>query len=1587
MTSLDVDTHEAEPLMEELAPSEAATWSTETFLRFSSFRDAYRAWHETAGFFQWLESSDYAVTLLAASNLRPLRFITRERGPMPRASSSHDVGTRAVHLMLCAPCCNITVVLSEEERRALTKLARVFPFHVRLNGVATRKEGSNTAVVHTTELEWQHGIIAGLLARAHREDCAWRDRHAADAKGSETEDTAVPCARQILLGSASLCVTESTTVRCFCAALKLRSTGAETSTNAAARVRCLLPRGTPPSVVRQWMEETLAVLEPAPSAVGSEATSVAPRLRYSGSNANERILQLFFTPKKRPRPETISGGAVSEAGVTGEAVLQYMALLMSLYGYIAVSANDTRPVEAGTSDAEDAASGHEAVAARARSRRSPPLDGPQCDCPSTIRRPTDEGGGSRRTHRETVTQSEIMSDADTMRLLGWRLRCQFCACGPPIMAVREGVTTITTAAVTVTRTMESVCTPTGTTAPPSAHAFCEEARVALEEEAHALPLDRGMGGAVKCGRGASSSGGSEDVLGTLAEVEAALRSADRSQRSDQLESEVEAREEGDEDAVPNTTQLPPPARSSVDEENDDHEAESVYTGSEVDRSVGREEGVPAKAGSGDAFGSGAAPLDEQRTQMSMDVALSQAEATAPPVAAAADYTAVTSPPALNTATTKTVMRRATRSVTTITITFSKRPTLQEGSQQPRVDVATVGHHDSCPWSRLFLTDAIDATALAAPQRFMDFTWSVGTDSDAVGEESVTNGSNDASSSVPTPGEQAACDAHDAAGRASADGEGLLVEPRDPPPLAGKRSHRTILILRFLLPEVERLITAWRLSEEWERTQPSGYLRHPLWRTWLTSQTLHPVHTESADGVMEQYLRTLERHLMPPPCTAEEVEMCEAHPIAAANDRSRDRSVRRQPGAGTMVNAEREALGSLGRLCVTIGAPLYSSNFTSSSQTLGAAWDVATRSLHECFASGKRATGSGTAARSGEARRLLSEGLRSLLQVSGASAAQGATVGSEAGLKGAITSAANEESREREEGAAVCAFLRTVEARYADSISHEGGSNASRFGLALQREAVPRALHELASFLYPTMETRAADGTSPTEAPVYVVKVAPGSANASPSLGLSDADRSCVMQYLQGMHRIAQEEHLQLQRMREKRQEVPRLADAKATAAVRIPAPSAAAAAASTPSAPAGRAPPAHSNSGKGRGGQQQRSKGNKAPNSSPHQPQLPNEKQRPPVLQPPPSHGNSTVPSSYPSCPSSVSSVFPAELRHSRGPALPSLGYDNLPWASSQLFLQGSTEVSPPPQLSPALHQPHSMMVNNALHPMRASPKGQAGGTGPFDPPSNISLFPAPNVTPGTGQDPIFPGSSRGGRELARAGFADDDGTFFSAMHPFGWSPFPPGPSEGDSATSMTAALYARQPGAAPPSVRVGGPPPRGSDSVLGSVNASNLSSDSGSAAEDVRLSNWSNSSTSQIPAHGGGGSRGVSCQSASPVLRRDGAGGGNRRAGGAAAPSVLGAAAPLSAASQKASMPATSRARGSKQNLQPPAPNSQPSPKVRGGSPALGGGGSNVHAPPARIGGGGRSGQGRGRGGGQRRGGGGRGGVAGAGSGFRRGG
>ncbi|CAG9580876.1 conserved hypothetical protein [Leishmania major strain Friedlin] len=1642
MTALDAAAHDAAPSLENVAAAGTTPWPTEIFLRFSSFRDAYSAWHEHGDFFRWLQSSDYAVVLLAASNLRPLHFTVKKPATTSTAPSPNAAETPAVHLALCAPCCNTTVVLTEEERLALATLARILPFHVGPSGVATPNERLTAIPVHATQLERQHRVMAGLLARAHREGCAWRDRLATGEQGSATDEATAPCARQLLLGSPSLCIMDSATVRAFCAAVILRPPDAEAATSAAARTRCLLPRGTPPSVVRQCTEDTLAVLDPASSGVDCEAGTAVPRLRYTGSTVNDRILQLFFAPKKRPRPEASSSAACSESGVKGEVVLQYMALLMTLYGYTVAAAGDVQSVEAENADGDAVDLEQAEYAARAGTFRPSRWGAPPWKSPPTILSSADEEEGNRRVHKETSTQSEMVSVADAMMRLGWHVRCQFCAHSPAVVAVRETVTTTTTTTITTTRTAEALRTAACASGRSTAEASRDETQSFVDEKVDVRQPQHRVGASVESGSGDGVGGGNEDVLGALAEVEAALLSADRSRHSGEVKDEAAAvaaalvnasaaqsdgaKEDGDkreacahsyeygeEEAAVSATPFSSVGRGS----RDGHSEEEVDMSRGLGSDIASNEETPTREDSEDASCGGEEALGEQSTHMRSGVARSPMEATTLLGTAGAGAAAAAFVFPSTTVTTKTVAQSETRSVTTITMTFSQRLALQKDTpKQPQQcsGISNSGHHGNCPWHRLFLTDAIDATALAAPERFMDFTWVVGEDGDSLHEERVADLSNDAPTSAATSGDRTQCGANEIAGGVGADGEELLAPPQDPLPSEGesdvceaseKNSNRTLLVLRFLLPEVERLITTWRLSEEWERTRPGEYLRHPLWRTWLTSQTLHPVRTESADGMMEQYLRALERQLMSSQCTAEETDASEKKPAAAAGDKGNGSNVKNKAAAKAMEAAKWEALGTLEELGVTVGAPLYNVNATSFNRTVESALHLAARSLHRCFASDQAAAAAGGRANSGDARTLLREGLRSVLRGSGTSTAQSAAGGSGAPLKAAFSAADNEESRGKEAAEAARAFLKTMEARYADSVVREGSCNASRLRLALQREAIPHGLHEFTASIYPALQPRAGDCSTCAADPVYVVNTAFGSTNAAPSHTPSDVDCSRVTQYLQGMQHTAQEEQLQLQHEKERREEAQRLAAAKVAAV------SSAAAANTTPSAPGARAPATQMSASKGPAKQQQRqqhSHDSRDPHSSVPQSPWPNQKQLRSTRQAPgPSQGTSVVPAPNLTPTSSSSAVFQGVVCHSGGPPMQQVGYDNPLWGSPQPFSHGTSGVSPPLQPTPVHHPTDGRTDNSAVPPICAPFKDQRGDSGLFNPSADSSFFPAPSAVPAGNQEPIFRDCGIGGAPLTGSGLVSDGGPLFSALHPFEWLPFPSGSSGGDDPGVLETSVYAHPSAGAPPRGRAGGPPSRSGDSVLGSLNTSNLSSGSGGPAEDLRLSNWSSSSISQGPATGDSGGGAVLGPIASPVRRQDSTGGGSRNAGGSSAPSVLGTSAlssftgPKTSTSGTQPLPASrgcaaNRGRGSgggRQNMQLSASHNQPAPRVKAGSAVLGGGGPNAHAPPARGGGGsgagGRSGQGRNRGGGgggQRRGGGGRVG-GGGGGGFRRGG
>ncbi|CAJ1011837.1 hypothetical protein Q4I28_007150 [Leishmania naiffi] len=1651
MTSLDTAVSDAGPLVERAVRAEATPWSTETFLDFTSFRDACRAWHESEDFFNWLQSSNYAVALLAASNLRPLHFAARERGTTPTASSSHAVEASTVHLVLRAPCCDTTVVLSEEERVTLAKVGRLFPFHVGSKGVATQSKNSTVIPVQSTQLERQHQITAGLLARAHRDGCTWRDRHALGERGGETDETTVSCARQLLLGSPSLCITESVTVRAFCAAVTLRSLGSEVATNAPARVRCLLPRGSPPSVVRQRMAETMAVLDPAFSAVHCEASTAVPRMRYTGSNVNDRILQLFFASKKRLRPEASTEAAYADTDVGGKEVLRYMALLMSLYGYTVVPADGVHSTDAENAGGSEADFRDEETTVGAGSHQPSPQETSQWRSPSTIQSSVDDAEVGHHVHTETATQSELISVEDAAKLLGWHVRCQFCAHGPAIVAVRERVTRTTTTTITTASTLEVSHIASCAASFSTAEAPRQELQCVVDEKGDALQSHGVVGTSVESGSGDCGDGGSKGVLGVVAEVEAPPLSVNCSQQygkmkdeafvaaaaattelentsddqsniarncGSRLEEGVSSQEYEEGDCAVSAT-----LSSSVDRgSNGGVEDDNVCVSNEVGSSISGNEETAGEENLEAASCSDVEALGEQSTQMCSGVARVQAEATARVVAAAAAVPAAAASDFSRTTaatTTTNVATRATHSVTTITITFSRRPALQRDSQQQLQhqlsSTSSKGHHDSCPWYRLFLTDVIDATALAAPERFMDFTWVTGEDGDTVPDERTADLPNSTTTSMTTSGDQTKCNAHKSAGGASVDGEARLLPPQGPSPSKREgqtckdsegHSSRVRLVLRFLLPEVERLITTWRLSEEWERVRPGEYLRHPLWRTWLTSETLHPVHTESADGIMEQYLRTLERQLMPSQITEEGTGEGSRSSAAASDGKCSDGSVINKAATSVIGKTKWDALGTLEELGVTIGAPLCNANTTLLSRTVESALHLANRSLHRYYANDQVAAKAGSAARSGDARTLLREGLQSLLQFSGISASQSVVASSGAGLKSTLSAPDSEDARGKEDSAAVRAFLKTMEERCSDDIVRESRSSASRLRRALQREAIPHALHEFTTTVYPTLRSRAADCTTTTDDLAFLVNTASLSTNADSCRTLCDLDRSRVAQYLQGMRNAAQEEQLQLQREREKAAEAQRLAEAKAAA---VSATAAATTTTTTSSAPVARAPATRASASKGpaRQKQQQQSQGGRGPHSSPHPSTLPSQMQGLPMHQAPaPSHSNPMALAPHSTRTSSGLAVLQSDVRPTVGPPTQPLGYNNPHWGFPQHSLHGNTGASSPPQPSLMHLQTPDVVGNKALPPTRTPFEGQGGGSEPCNPSAGSGFFLASNVVPGGGQGPIFLRNDRSGVGLDGSAFADDGGPLFSSTHPFGWLPFPSRPSGGDDAGVLAANVYAPTSGGAPPPGGARGLSPSTIDSVLGSFDGGHPRSDGTATPEVSRLPHWSSSAVLQGPPTGDTVGGGVLGQSELSVLRRESTASGNRIVSSKSASTVFGASAPSSFAVSKATTPVmpslsaprsghANRGRGSgggQQNQQLTPTSCQPFSRGNAVNSSVLGGGPNAHAPPSRGGagggGGGRTGRGRSRSGGvggQRHGGGSAG--TGGGGGFRRGG
>jgi hypothetical protein len=1173
---------------------ELCSWPSDAVVCFEAFRAAFRAWHESTTAMDWVQHNEYAVTLLSASNLLPCDVTftsdnsidTEDSSSFPRVASSSPA---LLGLMVQAPCCGVSTTLSVDEQLTLAQLPRVFPFPTNSHqAIAVRNTTTGQGATFVTDdysaaltvLERQQRIVVGLLTRAHRNHCLWRDPVATDPVEGERCREVSCTARQLLLGGPSLCVTDSTLVRTFCAAVIVRAASAASTANndgvknTSVRGRCLLPRGAPPSEVRRWMEETACTLQSSASATSTSndfsgtdsLRDRLPHLRYTGSNTNQRILQLFFAPKKRVRPDsgaTAAGGspadAHAEADMSEGVIMEYMSLLMALYGYTTTAVN-VAPQNNSSADGEelrDKSDNEEAPAptssaTTAASSAATNTAATTWDGPPVLVDSSESQEGNRTTCVEVVKQHRSLPAFNAAEMLGRRISCRYCARAPWVTVQQEDVTTTTT---TTTKTMvvTTVADPMSSVNPDAIVEVPDNRREASS--------------------GRQSTSQSDDSKGFV-EAEGVDSLSPSNVDESEAHSEEPHGEEQYHDALPEEEHaaeepVPDPGvghASEVEERGGDAEDDTQSavracprTAAEVDDVTpltmtkkehvegGEKEAVNFTSASG---ASGAAESDEEAVQ-----------------AAPAAITTVT-----RAVTTITTMRR-TVSTTTITATFSRRDT---APYEP-------GHDRCCPWQRLFLTDTIDATALATAARCMDFTFVVDesaeetpNDGDTTsGQESIAESGEDCcerrtpAASALQVEDQTACAASSQAELEVAGTAMTLLQPLAPEHAApcveegvtgegdcqpsgdaemNEVTHRTVLVLRFFLSEVERLITSWRLSEEWERTRPGQYLQHPLWHTWSAASVLHPIHTDAADGAMEQYLRVLEKRLAP----------AQARTHTVDNGGDHDDDDRACDTASQKVVA---VLKSRQDVLDTVGAPLYQPSPAMVNKTAESTLRVASEALQRYFASmGNSGTHnlSHTSNERSTALSLLKSGLHSLLGAAERTSTRAGDTGERydgkeaAGqedvptTRGAEAAALTTSEILLTEGSAKNAFLAAMQRRYGDDIDALKESPALQLRSALLHDALPYVLYPFVAPHYCQVHAGEPVHTIERSSTAVAMDDVATPLSTSALHLMSSSDRTNVEQYLQRMRETSQEEQMQLQR--ENEAEAQRVAAAAAVAA-------------------------------------------------------------------------------------------------------------------------------------------------------------------------------------------------------------------------------------------------------------------------------------------------------------------------------------------------------------------------------------------------------------------------------------------------------
>lgn len=264
-----------------------------------------REWHRHVVARAFCADDDDVIFVFSSMNIWP---------KCVEAPPSRD-GTAA--LRVHTPCCRGSRLFLEEHRLKIVQLLRARSF-LQTGGDRTSGVGEKDLFLATRALCGDEGdIIESLRTELHLPSCWWRQGDVV---------------RQ-LLRSPRLALADLALVRYRCAAVKLVESSSSslkvdgcgaTAEDAASAAKLLLPRGSPPSFVRN------ALLAPAVSWLRALATKSSRGLT---SGAPMSLLQVMFASKRSRQEEDSAQTNAEDQGVD---LAPSAALLMTLFGYTVV---------------------------------------------------------------------------------------------------------------------------------------------------------------------------------------------------------------------------------------------------------------------------------------------------------------------------------------------------------------------------------------------------------------------------------------------------------------------------------------------------------------------------------------------------------------------------------------------------------------------------------------------------------------------------------------------------------------------------------------------------------------------------------------------------------------------------------------------------------------------------------------------------------------------------------------------------------------------------------------------------------------------------------------------------------------------------------------------------------------------------------------------------------------------------------------------------------------------------------------------------------------------------------------------------